>query len=68
VNIINTFDKNKLCYDLSLIYAENSLNELGTDDPYINQEHARVTYLIDSFKMCYSILYNKDDKEFKQLY
>lgn len=65
--ILSDINISKLCYDLSLIYAKDSLNLLSPDDPYINKENGRIDYLYDAFEECYSFLSSQSKEYFKYL-
>lgn len=60
-------DIKKLCYDLSLIYAKNSISSLSPDDPYVNKENEKFDYLYGAFEDCYNYLLNKPEDYFKHL-
>lgn len=64
---MSDFNKQKICYDLSLIYAKDTFSSLPIDDPYINKEADRIDYLYSAFEECYTFLTNKPDEYFKHL-
>lgn len=64
---MSDFNKQKLCYDLSLIYAKHTFSLLSPDDPYINKTSDQIDYLYSAFEECYTFLLNKPEEYFKHL-
>ena len=64
---MNDADIKKLCYDLALIYAKDALQNLSTNDSYLNKTDERIDYLYGAFEESYSFLSNQPKEYFKHL-